>query len=503
MSMPPIQPNINREPERKRPAWLLSLLGAGAEGTQGFGVGFIFNGMLATKTGVVTLALVGSTLAGGVGYVGYRAVIVGTASDGNPENLSVFQARPQAAASAAAASAPAEGTSESLKMLASANTAAPSADAGGAASAGSSDGSSGNSNGTSASVTPHPALTAGKFGKLSDSAASGKGASVTSAAPNHAAADAAALAAAQGRLSSGAKNARADGSSVRGIAGRRSFGAMQQAMGTLSDNRGASSSYSAGRTYDAGAANVNAIGAGGNAIGMAGVGAGSQPKSIPGPSNGVTDKKDIPAPATTDVTPWQAAINGARDISLLAIALLYLASTLGKGNLMYAKIIGWTVAAMGLYVISLGAQIAHGQYAQTAQGSLIAAAGIGLVIAGAMVGMASNGTKMINQSNPAVNGAINSEGTMVEDASTNSAFGNGSFAQTDMLIKIGGGVAIAGMVGTMMAKSSSVPASSFPSGQAPDIHTIFGMNMEPSRFELTKIMKGDLPLKNGNSGAIS
>src|SRR5438045_357407 len=88
---PEIRPELNKT-ERKKKGWLANLLSklglGGGSGTGGLGglggmggasggglggLGGLFNaGFLATKTGMIVAALIGTTVAGSVGMLGYK-----------------------------------------------------------------------------------------------------------------------------------------------------------------------------------------------------------------------------------------------------------------------------------------------------------------------------------------------------------------------------------------------------------------------------------------------
>ncbi|MBI3566162.1 MAG: hypothetical protein HY079_13265 [Elusimicrobia bacterium] len=74
--MPEIKPEVNKEPERdkKRGGFLARLFGGGAGGgtvgAGGIGAGAGGGGLLATKTGMLAMLLVGTTVAGGIGMAG-------------------------------------------------------------------------------------------------------------------------------------------------------------------------------------------------------------------------------------------------------------------------------------------------------------------------------------------------------------------------------------------------------------------------------------------------
>ena len=132
--IPDIKTEVNREPDRdkKRAGLFARLFGGGSvSGSFGGGSGGLAGGgMMATKAGMLALILVGTTVAGGIGVVGYR--FFGPGSDDNAEkNFTLFAARPKdkAAADGASSAAPKDVNSQSLTMFNKANTAANAAEA--------------------------------------------------------------------------------------------------------------------------------------------------------------------------------------------------------------------------------------------------------------------------------------------------------------------------------------------------------------------------------------
>src|SRR6185312_6863458 len=105
MSMPEIKPVVNKEPEKdKKKGGLLARLfgggGSGGGGGAGGGGGLAAGGILATKAGVLALVLVGTTVAGGIGMVGYRLFGPGAEMTGNGDNLQLFASKPKDTANA-------------------------------------------------------------------------------------------------------------------------------------------------------------------------------------------------------------------------------------------------------------------------------------------------------------------------------------------------------------------------------------------------------------------
>lgn len=366
--MPDIKPEVNKEPEKKRGAGFLSSLfgggGGGGSGAAGFGgLGSSAagsGGLLATKTGLLALVLAGTTVAGGIGVVGYRVFGPGD-SDQPSQNIQLFAPRPKdAAPDPNAAAASKDGTSASLDNFARVNSgalkgdtpaaseAAPkdesaaSASAAASAAAGASAGSpnavaGASGNGASTSMLKNTK----KLGALSTSFGGGSG-SAPSAGGSSKAGEAASLGAmGKGGQLSGGINTMGRGvgtaSNARGArAGSRRTGAQTQAR--FARDMGQQNQYSmrgAGRGFE-----NSSAGAGGEAIGdpnsisMAGAGAGANgapARSIPKPLSGDTKEVKPPEPPKTyDVTPYSKEMGIAKMLVLLAAGLLYYISTLAK-----------------------------------------------------------------------------------------------------------------------------------------------------------------------------
>ncbi|MEK7382164.1 MAG: hypothetical protein AAB262_02650, partial [Elusimicrobiota bacterium] len=131
--MPEIKPEVNKEPEKK-PGILAGLFGGGGAGSGAVGMGGLGGsaaggGLLATKAGLLALVLAGTTVAGGVGLVGYRIFGPG-ASDQPGQNIQLFAAKPkEAALDLNAAAASMDGTSSSLEGFSRVNSGALQGDA--------------------------------------------------------------------------------------------------------------------------------------------------------------------------------------------------------------------------------------------------------------------------------------------------------------------------------------------------------------------------------------
>lgn len=489
--MPEIKPVVNKEPERdkKKAGFLARLFGGGASGggagLGGFGGagagGLAGGGILATKAGVLALVLVGTTVAGGIGMVGYRLFGPGAEMTGNGDNLQLFASKPKENASADGQNgAKGDGTSASLQYLSQANTSPKEGDAAAAgaakdATAGSATGgdaaaSAGGANGplnaagNSGNGVSHAMLkNTGKFGQLSGPNSGGGGTSAVASAAPQKAPGFDANAAAKGSLGGFKKTAAASihGGTSRSLAGKHFGGAYGQALGVMGNQRGAQSSYAAGQTYDGAASGGSNIGNNGTPIGGAGsVGSSgaAQPKTMPAPSMDQNTSQNIPTPPGVPMAPWQSQIQKAQMLIGLAVALLFAAKLLAHTGvgLWATRIIGWAVVLIGVMVASLGAQIAHGKYGQTLQGGLLGAAGAGLVLAGIMAGTASDGNTQASGTNS----------TATDATKTTNIFGNASSGSSDTgmlggvnpFIILGGGLALAGLAGTMMMPPKKYPA---------------------------------------------
>ncbi|MDE2489302.1 MAG: hypothetical protein KGM24_00535, partial [Elusimicrobia bacterium] len=126
--IPEIKPDVNKEPEdKKKPGFLLRLFGGGGAagegglgalgGGGGFGGAAAGGGLLATKAGILTLALVGTTVAGGIGVVGYKLFGPTPSDQMSGGNLSLFAPKPKQAPQPVEPPVAADGSSQSLTML--------------------------------------------------------------------------------------------------------------------------------------------------------------------------------------------------------------------------------------------------------------------------------------------------------------------------------------------------------------------------------------------------
>lgn len=515
--MPDIQPEINKEPqkEKKRGGFLARLfgggtgggtVGAGAFGGAGAGGGAIGSGLLATKAGLIALILVATTVAGGIGLVGYR--LFGPGSDqSNGDGLQLFAAKPKDASTSSDASnaAPKDGNSASLQYLSQANTTpkeaelkpteapkdetAASAAAAAAAKDGAANGALNAAGSAGNGVNKNLLKTSGQLGALSKNMGGGGGGSVVSGSPAKTSGTGIGDSLANGK--SGSLGAMKKGTGVAGggsraVASRKGVNTgMRQALGALADNRGATTSYGAGRTYDGSAAqNAGPTGPGGGDIGMGGPGTttGAQPTSSPNTAANSKEFKAPPTPTSVDAAPWQNAINTARGIIAAASVLLMIAGLISKVKPygpMISKIIGFIVAGLGAMVVAIGGQIAAGQYGQKLQGGVLATAGLGLIIAGMAAGLADNTN---GKGAPAGDG--DPAGTTAFDASADP--NAGFMSSVSPFILIGGGLTLVGLAGSMMAPIQKYPSSQFQNGNPPDMN-FFGY-VQPSEAAVNKMV---------------
>ncbi|MBI3566163.1 MAG: hypothetical protein HY079_13270 [Elusimicrobia bacterium] len=415
----------------------------------------------------------------------------GPSQDQSDGSVSLFAVKPKEAATSSDAqnAAPKDGSSASLQYLSQANTApkepeqkpaeapkdagaasaATSADAA-AATAGGSSGPLNASGSTGNGVSKGLLKTGGKFGELSKSFGGGGGGAVAGGAPakGGSAADAAAQAGGSHGAATGMKKGvAAMGGGSRAVASRKGANSgMRQAMSALADNRGATTSYGAGRTYDGSApTNTGNIGPTGGEIGMGGQGdtTGAQPTSTPNTANQTKEFKAPPEPDAVMAAPWQKAIDTAKIMVGIAVALLLIAKLAAKTQ--YGRLVTMVVAAivavLGAMVIALGAQIGGGEYGQKAQGAWLAAAGVGLCIAAAAA--AFGGGDNSNSS------GMNTDGS-VASAGADEAKDAGFFAGVNTWVLIGGGLGLAGMIGSMMTPPQKYPSKQFENGHPPDIN---------------------------------
>lgn len=485
--MPHIKAEVNVDKEReKKKGGLLGLLsrlsggGGGASGAAG-GVGGLGGaaaggGLLATKAGLIGLVLAGTTVAGGIGMVGWTAFGPGQGDRADNPALQLFASKPKEAASPFGAVAPAsaDGTSASLNYLAKANAGpsdSASADAPvtdqsaasateGDATAASAQGATphmGESVGTSAPAPKVGLKDVRKMGELSKSfGGGGSGGASASASPAGAGA-VASNAASKGSLGAGFGQRTAGQSIGRGLARARGGSATRQAMNALGDNRRAFSSQAGGRTYDGGAAAGNGVagveaglpGAGGPGLS----GGGQQPTSTPNTAAQKSEFEPPPTPKSKNVTPWQKALNTAALLLGAAAALLLVAqmaakqaastTPVGAAWLTFAKACAVIAGLLGLAAVAIGAMISGGKYGQPLQGGLIALAG------GLIAGTAAY--------------------AWYDMGGTTSKIGSAWKADMPLFMKLAGGAAMLSLAGAMLTKPKTYPASEFDGKKVPDI----------------------------------
>ncbi len=466
--LPKINLEVNREEQEKKRSGLAALLFrfGSASGGGGFGGLLGAGGLLATKAGIIGLILVGTTVAGSLGVVAYK-LFGPTASDRSDASFSrLFAPKPKDAAGKDAPTS-ANGVSQSLQYLADANSkgeAAPQDQAAPAASAAPAD--------ASASAAPPPlkndnALgstvaklkTDHKIGALPPASGSGSSASLLGSAG--AAKNAASLTAGTGGNLSGMAASRAGTGGLQALRSRTMGGGAVKQLGAVRhDQAGATSSQGAGRTYDGNAAAPSPASASENSSAGAQNSAADQtPKVNPGggSSGNQFPSSAVPSVTGSNVTPWQAAINTAMLLTMLAAGLLFAASMVAKMKFaaglgaaqihMWVGILAGLAAAVALGVIALGAEIGGGKYGQPLQGQLLCLAG-GFMVAGAGVLMA---------------GAL-SVGAGTGDEANHLAM-SGSM---NILMMVCGGAALAAMAWAYMAPKKSYDAGLFQNGRPPD-----------------------------------
>lgn len=476
---PDIKPSVNKgaEPKRERRSAGLFARWFGGAGTSGLGsagegLGIASGGgLLATKAGLMMMILVGTTVAGAVGLIGYRLFGPGAADAiGAGDGLQLFAKKTQEVKKADSVSQ--DGSSASLQYLTQANPPTPTDKTAASEKA---DDPSGSSINGSAGVSANAAgpinkgaesgngankgimmKAVAKFGALSTTGSTGSGGASGSSVPPRTLTDNASIKA----VSNGFKRAApaaVTASAARSAASRHFKNAASQAFGVLRDNRGASSSYSAGRTYDGAATAASNIGVSGGAIAAApSVESGTAQQKVTAGANTDTKKTEVPTPTSTDEAPWQNSIKVAEGLLALGGLLLYAMSKLGKVNPIIFYGLNAIVALIAAAIIAIGAQISGGQYGQKLQGEILAAAGAGLILGATMA---------------AVQGP---------SSATDAKAGSGGIAGINPYVLIGGGAALIGLAASMMTPLKKYPSTDFQNGNAPDSHW-FGRRERRSR----------------------
>ncbi len=357
-------------------------------------------GILATKAGVVALALAGTTIAGGVGWLGYKVLGPGP-GDKAHAHFQVFQPRPAQSASGNAQGGNKNSQNSgqsSLGDLSSANqgamgeAAAPSAAQGPlvAATVGPKSPNLGKAFGGKGPKVMPKLAGAGKIGQLSNLNASGSAAPAKSAAPVHAIAANGLAGGVGSGAPHGAVAGRGFGSSGGGGPGFRAMnGAGTNYGGGLGPNNVPGTGLFDG-SHASGLGLPSGSGAGGLGSGAStqfpnASTYGGQFSPQGGNQMGNTGNGN-------NVTPWQGAINMATMLSLLAAGLMVAAyrvsqsTTLAVGtrNIILA-VLGSVIAAVGGFIAYLGSQIAGGQFGQSFQGGAFTLAGTFIALSGAAV----------------------------------------------------------------------------------------------------------------------
>lgn len=475
---PQIKAEVNREEEDNRKAggillpWLSRLgiggLGQGGAGGLGGGLGAAgwAGGLLATKAGLIALALIGASLAGGLGVVGYK--VFGPGSEPSGGYAPLFEARPKAGAAAPSAS---DGNSQSLEMLVKANNQpggapetpaavsepAAAESAGGAsaadsAGAGSADAGAqtvaGAPGGPAASQPAPSALKSDrKFGELSKVSISGSGGTSAAGliAPTAGVPKGLGAGAKGGSLSAfpgGGARAAARSARTGRRFGHQNASALKSLGLVRGDQKGATSSIGAGRTYDGsgfpGAMGPEGFGLGG---GQSGFGAGDTMPSL-NPAYGSMNRfPDIPPVPGKDVTPWKAAIDTAALLVGIATALLFVATRLAKmpGHAaVFARVLALIALGLGAAVVGLGGMIGGGAYGQTLQGGILTLSG-SFLMGAAVMAMHGGGKDKILFGMPA-----------------------------DKVVMIAGAAGLVAAAGAYMTPPKTFPAATFQEGRPPD-----------------------------------
>lgn len=522
--MPDIKPEVNvtKEREEKKGGGLLGLLsrlsGGGASGGATGGIGGLGGaaaggGLLATKAGLIGLVLAGTTVAGGIGVVGWTAFGPGQGDRADNPALQLFASKPKEAASPFGGVAPVakDGSSQSLSFLAQANAPKGEAGTGEAAPADQTAAAAADAAAPAENATPHMGegvATNGaapktglqnvkKLGALSQSFGSGGsgGASASAAKVNPAGATASNAAGGKGALGGSmargtASNARSIG---RGVARARGGTATRQAMNALGENRRAFSSQAGGRTYDGSAGSNGTAGVdAGLPSGGPGVGsdAGAQPTSTPNQALSKSEFEAPPTPTGKNVTPWQNAVNMAAALMLLGSLLVLAIGNASKMGITQGLALTLAILAsvVGAAVIAIGGRVATGDFKQPMQGALLAVAGAALVTA-AWLAYSSMGsdqksneaaTKSTTKTTTTTSESIGANGektTTTVTSTENSGPGAGAnpvsadsgFMGLSGWTLLFGGAAAVATVGAMLAPKKSIDSSEFENGRAPDI----------------------------------
>ena len=473
-NIPEIKPEVNKEEKRGQPPgfWgnLLGGAHAGSGGLGGFGGAASGGGMLATKAGLLGLILAGTTVAGGVGLVGYRLFGPGPGdqADGN-NTLTLFAAKPKPASAAAGAqgSGPADGNSQSLSMFAQANAPQPGADGAQVPPQ--------NPNAASPSATPANTTAAPGSGNMADGGSghkilpnTAKFSAMGSSFGGSGGSSAVSAGSPRGELGAFSRGVtggapRGGGRASAGLGGRRSRsnGAIQLDSVARDHASRIGTMYTTGATYDGHGQAVHAEGPQAGAPGgppAPAIADSVRPKSFAPPPT-TQSSTSTPPPKAVNVTPHQSEIDTARMLVLAALLLMALKSVLATQpwfTLTAKQIINGIISAIGVAVAVLGAVIASGSNGDPVQGTIIMCAGAGVIAAGI--------------------------GGMLADKIGNAGAVIG--ANMSPIIMLGGGAAVLALVGSMLAPTRKVPASQAQNGSAPDRAAGFAMKGMPSEKAL-------------------
>lgn len=503
--MPDIKPEVqtagkDEEEEKKKGGFFANLLsslnggaGAGTGGIGGLAGGLGgaagAGGILATKAGIVGLIMIGTTIAGGLGVVGYKAFGPGS-SDKVGRTVSLFESRPKSAPvdyDEEGAKSAANGNSASLDYLVKANAGSSAAGEAGkadASAAGASDPAAasasadaqkviGDGGGGKANVGGNKAASLKsdkKFGELSKVGGSGGGGSSGASFS----ANSNLAKAATGNLTGLGGRATARAGATRGVGGRRgAANAFQQAQQVRGDQKPGRSSQQAGATYDGGSASgITSDGAG--AAGGAGQGADTPPSNTPTNAGSTAgDRFPSPPPATPkNVTPWQKAIMLAA--GLLAVATLIMimvakaaltsdAATILTPGMKALLMAGAAIAGvLALAAVAIGAMIAGGKYGQKMQGTMFMLSG-GLLALSAgtfIAGMAS----------------------LKAGTDTLAKFGGGFSA----VLVVSGALGIGALIGGFLSAPKKYKAKDFEGGKPPDLGNTY--HRAPSQEALSRFV---------------
>jgi hypothetical protein len=430
-----------------------------------------------------------------MGVVAYKLFGPSAADRPDASFTSLFSPKPKNAPGAAGqdGSASADGASKSLQMAADANSkkdAAPqdqAADSPAAAAAAASAAAAPppNKNQSAMGGTIAKLKSDHQIGELSKGAASGSGGSMSA---GGGAGGAPLLASAKtGNIGGMSASHAGAGSSLAAARARALGGSAAQQLGAVRKNQvNAQSSMAAGTTYDGNTQTPSQAAGSGSGAGSGTNGAGdTNPGVNPGGGGGGDSQfpSDVPSVTGTNVTPWQAAINTASLALMGAAMLLMMASKVAKMKSI-TLVMGQTIicllagiaAALGAWVISLGAQIGGGQYGQKLQGELLAVAG-GCIMATATIAIVSvlgatsgNGSAAAAAAKtpgaPAPPAAAPKPGT--PGPADDKSLAGVMAGNPNLLMMCCGGAALAATAWAYMAPKNIYPASDFQNGRPPD-----------------------------------